>query len=446
MMERHYDDDLLIGLLDAPVPADDPHLKSCRRCAETLHAYRAVADCLGEEAVWDLRELREEPDPQTVARLRAVAERIAREDADAERRVAGMRAMPRGRWRSLAGDPLFRTAGVVRKLLELCDETELPPADALEITALAVEIAEGLDEATWSGDTIPALRGAAWRERAWALFYVADVEEALVAATRARAMFERCHVADYDLARVDLTFALIYREMERIPEALALIDDAVAAFERFGDRRRVANALMTKAYVLSNVQNLEGALAVSERVYNEFFTELSERERASVISNIGSYAGKLGQHAKAIDAFRASTTLFADLGMEAELARSRWNVALLLRESQPGLAARELEGVMSEFDRLGMNVGVASVALDLVELRLAEGRLDEVKRLCQYAMEQFRRSNLVYTSRALTALGYLHEVAKAGAIPPGALEQVRNYLAILPREPARLFAPPPPSA
>ncbi|HXG58759.1 MAG TPA: hypothetical protein VNL91_07030 [Thermoanaerobaculia bacterium] len=444
IIERHYDDDLLIGLLEkGEAPSGDPHLKSCRRCREAFETFRAVAACLGEEAVWDLRDMREEPDEKSLAGLRGFADRLAREDAEGARLLEQLLAQPRSRWAAAAGNARYRNAGFVRKLVELCDEGDRPPADTLELTALATTLAEALDPAGLPGDAGTALRGAAWRERAYALYYVGALDEALEAAANARRCFESCQVGEYDLARVDVTVALVYREQDRIEEALRLVENAAAVFARFGDDRRTAAALQAKAYVLAQALDFEGALSTIDHILKNLSSGLSPRERTSLISNLGSYAAQLGRYEQAIEAFRAATAMYAELGIPVEVARQRWNVARILRQTNPSLAVREMEAALAEFERLGVQGAAATLALDLAELRLEEGRLDEVTKLCHSAMNQFRRSSLIYTSRALTALAYLKEAAEAGAISRNTVQHVRNYLETLPREPARPFAPPP---
>ena len=54
IVERHYDDETLIGLLGINEAARDPHLAVCNTCSENLASYRAVADVLGEDAAWDM--------------------------------------------------------------------------------------------------------------------------------------------------------------------------------------------------------------------------------------------------------------------------------------------------------------------------------------------------------------------------------------------------------
>jgi len=43
IVERHYDDETLIGLLGSNLdPMRDPHLSVCSSCSDNLEAYRAI--------------------------------------------------------------------------------------------------------------------------------------------------------------------------------------------------------------------------------------------------------------------------------------------------------------------------------------------------------------------------------------------------------------------
>src|SRR5205085_804611 len=188
------------------------------------------------------------PNLATVATLRTIATQMDAEDADAERNVAAVLSMPRESWFStLAARPEYRTPGFVRRLIAETDRLiDSRPADVVEITALAVDVADNLDSFAWHGDTVPRLRGAAWRERAYALYYVGRHVEALAAADRAGEHLAQVAIAEYDGARLMLVRAMILREIERYDEALAAAESTAQIFAAFGD--------LTRLHYISGVQ------------------------------------------------------------------------------------------------------------------------------------------------------------------------------------------------
>src|SRR6185369_5265862 len=168
----HYTDEHLIAMLEAgdeEAITRNQHLSSCETCRASLDEYRSIVQVLGDKAAWDFRDLKDEPDPTTVANLRAFATSMAREDEDAEQYVAALLEGARETWMPrLRAHPEWRTAGMVRKLASLSYPTldKMPP-DAVEITNLAVEIADHIDPAKYPRDTASRVRGTAWREHAY---------------------------------------------------------------------------------------------------------------------------------------------------------------------------------------------------------------------------------------------------------------------------------------
>ncbi len=103
------------------------------------------------------------------------------------------------------------------------------PRDAVELTALATEIADHLEDAT------PQLRGAAWRERAYALFYVGDFAAAERALCASESHFSESCASDYDLARVGIVRAVVERGLEKYSSAIAHAQRSVRQFQLYAD-------------------------------------------------------------------------------------------------------------------------------------------------------------------------------------------------------------------
>src|SRR5688572_26897601 len=114
MVERHYDDEALISLMETDRAQSDSHLPDCAPCSEKLESFRMIADALEDGDVWDTRELRTEPPAASIARLRAFADQMSFEDTQAESILRELLAGPREEWMPrLRIHPEWRTAGVV---------------------------------------------------------------------------------------------------------------------------------------------------------------------------------------------------------------------------------------------------------------------------------------------------------------------------------------------
>src|SRR5258708_32285265 len=332
---QHYDEDRIIRLLQNGRPElvkQDPHLSSCARCAATLEEYRLVEETLAEAAVWDLRDLPGEPVQATIDTLRAFAGDMAREDAEASSRISQLLEGPREWWSNrLRQNPTWRTAGMVRRLIAATARAiDTMPPDAVEIPALAVDIAEGLDPVAYASDIVAKLRGAAWRERGFALYYTGNYPAALNATETAEGHFRKCIVSEYDLARTTTLRALVYRPMDRVPEALSLTGESASIFALFGDKQRLASARFMRAHLMLKVLDYRGALFQLRAIQAEFDDVMTDDTRARVTMNIAFCLRELNEVAEALQEYRVAAEMVDALETPTEAARIRWNVAGLL--------------------------------------------------------------------------------------------------------------------
>lgn len=450
MVERHYDEETLIALLESPDPAAtarDRHLASCKSCSETLDSFRTMSQVLGESAVWDTREFESEPSASTIATLRAFADGMTREDVLAESMLAELTAGPRESWMPrLAANPQYRTPGMVRRLIAATDRAiDTMPPDALELTAMATAIADHLDPATCGGEVVARLRGGAWRERAYVLLYVGNFKEALAACDIADDQFSRLAVDRYERARLSIVRSHVARGVENYEGALSEARSGALTFREFGDFSRFISSRSSEAAVLGERGRLAEALELWLQLAATYSPDDFSDAHARLLSNIAYAYRRLGSVDQALKYFNLAADLYETAGTPTESARVRWNIgSLLLDSGRVDAAARELETTYAELRRLGMASSVALVGLLLAEIRLLQGRTHEVADLCRASMEQFVSAGVEYCTPALTAIAYIDEAIEAGKATPQLVRHVREYVHRLPASPALLFAPLPP--
>jgi hypothetical protein len=92
-----------------------------------------------------------------------------------------------------------------------------------------------------------------------------------------------------------------------------------------------------------------------------------------------------------------------------------------------------------EFDELEMYGSSALVALEVAEALLVMGQPNEVPAICRMLLDHFTERGR--TSRAVTALAFLREAIAAGKATPSLVQQVRDFIKDLPRNPTRAFKP-----
>ena len=446
MVERHYDDEALLTLMEGDRSRSDAHLTSCPACSDKVDSFRTITGALHRHDVWDSADVRRDAVPATIANLRAFADRMSFEDTAAEAILPELLAGPREEWMPrLLAHPEWRTAGVVRRLVGAASTaTDTNPPDAVEMTSLAVEIADGLHAAAYRADTIARTRGAAWRERAYSLFYVGAFADALQAVERADQHFSMCLVDEYDRARVAVVRALIQRAGENFDTALAATRLSASTFERYEDLGRLASARMAEVHLLFSRSEFQRAEAILSDLERRLRSISDTDVYARVLSNLGYCLWKLGRVEASLQHHDAAAQLLQDLGVQTEAVRSRWNVASVLASAgRIDEALRRFHVLRSDFDALGMTSEATLVSLDIAEILLARGDFAAAGDICRAAMTSFATAGIAYTARALTALAYIHESTRAKVATPALAKHVREYIRRLPENGQLLFAPPP---
>lgn len=438
----HYDDEALFQYAEGTSPIArevEAHVAGCEPCARELGSHREIVQVLRTSDVWD-EGAAAAPPRKFVVDIAAFAEQARHEEAEARRLCDAILQGPSSWWQQRlrqAGN--VYTAGMVKELLErMSDLIETSPAKALEVTTMAIEIANALDIVSYPCDYALKLRAQAYRDYAYVLRFIGRYPDALEAADRSRRLFDQVPLPEYDLARLAVVRASILAEMSRDDEAIALTREAAVTFERFGDRARQLNALLTVGVVLFERGTLEEALTVWQQIVDD--PDLESVSRVRVIHNMGVAYSRLGQPAVAAEHLQRALAEFDLLGMDTERTRSRHVLAQTLvtigkvRESIP--LFREC---WREFEQLDMVADAAQAALNLAEALLIVGDAAEVPSICRDVVARFQRAGM--TSRAMTALSFLREAVAIGEATPSLVRHVYAFLRKLPDERPRLHAP-----
>jgi tetratricopeptide (TPR) repeat protein len=314
------------------------------------------------------------------------------------------------------------------------------PANALQVTALAVEVANALDITGYPCDYVVKLRAQAYRDHAYVLAFMGRHPEALDIAERAHRLFDQVPLPEYDLARLALVKAHILRNIERIDEAIALTRGAAETFLRFGDRTRYVNARITEGAVVYDRGLVQQALDIWSTLEGD--PALDQNSAVLLAHNIAICYGDLGQPENAIERVQRCILEYEMLGMEVERTRSRWLLGHALAASgRTADATPILRKTWREFEQLDLIADAGLVALELAESLLVLGQSEEVPAICRDIIAQFTRSGMA--SRAITALSFLREAVAIGQATPSLVRHVYAFLRELPSEQPRLFAQPP---
>ncbi|HEU4887674.1 MAG TPA: tetratricopeptide repeat protein [Thermoanaerobaculia bacterium] len=442
-MTTHYDDEALFEYVEgtSPISRDiESHVSECEECSAEVGEQRELIVQLSSPDIW---EKPAPPPRQFVIDVVAFAERARMEEQDAVATCDAVLTGPAAWWpQRLRKEGNSFTGGMVKELLErMRSMLGTSPANALQITALAIEIANALDVSDYPCDYVIKLRAQACRDHAYVLSFMGRYAEALELAERSKRLFDQVPLPEYDLARLALVKASILRSIERVDDAVGLIQEAAETFLRFGDRTRYFAARQTEASTLYLRGNVEQALAVWQEV-QAADAPLDDLASVRLAHNIALCYSDLGRPADAIPHIQRCVAEYAMLGVEAERTRSRWLLGhALVACGRYHDAIPILRQTWREFEQLEMIADAGLVALELAETLLVVGQSDEVPAICRDVIGQFTRAGMA--SRALTALSFLREAVAMGQATPSLVQHVSNFLRKLPAEQPRLFAPPP---
>jgi len=442
MAEPHYDEEALIALLEAGDESlsRDPHIATCTPCSKTLASVREIADCLKSPDVWDTTEISPDPNPNVLAFLDRTQTEMRAEDAAAEPWLRELLAQPREAWAAtLHAHPEWRTAGMVRKLIAATDRAiETMPPDAVEITALAVDIAEALPPARYGESTALRLRGHAWRERAYALYFTGAYNEAVTAVERSRKSFAECGYSEFDDARAAVVLALIGSCRETYGEALGAVHFADDVFGSYGARLKLVASRRTEAIILYLARRFRDALTIYHDLERE---RLSDEDRAALWQNIALCYREIGDFEAAGRYFAQAIQLCTKLGMLTYIAKTRWHFGrVLLAQGRHVEALVVLRQVRDEFTEANMANDVAEVTTDIAHVLVLTGRTGEVVDECHRALGYFTAAGLTTTEPAMSAISLLREAAAVGRIDAFVVADIRSKVANSRPQLSRIYA------
>lgn len=380
------------------------------------------------------------PSPERVAEFAAAARRIVVERTNAVEVVSQLlRETPREEWLSLASRPELQTNGALERLSREIDTAlDRQPQDALPLSLLATTIADALPDDQYPAVVTAQIRAHAWKDRAQALTFNENHEEAFNAVSRAEKLLEPFGTLAHDRAIVDVTKGRILQHFERFDEALAAVASARKTFNQHGDSKRTLLCGITEGVIHYRLGNYDHArdlfqrlLMIEKVVGDEFSTaslhnnlaccllELGEIREANVhFSTAIAGCNNAGRHVDGLRTQRASGRLF--------VARGR---------TEEGLV--HLRAARSEFLRHGLLQEAGICALDIAVALYMTYQEREAEQMARTALTELR--DAMVNTRLRTALEYLERELVAHDAGIDVVRHVRDYIVALQSDPSRDF-------
>jgi tetratricopeptide (TPR) repeat protein len=248
-------------------------------------------------------------------------------------------------------------------------------------------------------------------------------------------------VNEYDLARVGIVRALVYRGLENYGGGIHRARESTKQFRVYGDLRRHASARMAEVNLLLSCCEYEQAYSALIVLKNEVLRSGDTATYARVVGNLGYCCWKMARLDEALQYFDGAAQILEEVGNHSNAVRTRWNAARVLAgEGRFDDALPRLTAVVNELERLGMMASATEASLELAEILVTAEEFDEVEEICKIAIRRFEVSSLTYTAPALTALALMHEAIKNRTATRKFVVHVREYLRRIPDEPHLLFA------
>jgi len=375
-----------------------------------------------------------------VARIRFARAWLEGEIEAGREHAQRLLAMRVGEWRpAMEEEEDLRRYGTLRRILEVIREDLFTnPERARERASIVIAFAPRA--------YVPnpqygiGIVGLAWKEYANALRYAGENKDAIEAARKAYAMFDRHGSFACEAAKARLVEALVLREMGERDKVLTIARACARVFRDYADAGALVQARMTEALVLSDTKQYREAMAILGETAADAERRGDHHTVAICLHNSAECARARGDRAAAADLDARALKRFEELGTTVEKPRVRWTHALSLAdEGRRSEALLELYTTAAEFAALGMNGDAACCRLDVVRLRFERG--EDVTTTCVDLVDECTRRGM--TQDALEALAYLREEAHRHTISVPKIRRVREYVLEASRGPARLFLPPP---
>jgi tetratricopeptide (TPR) repeat protein len=343
---------------------------------------------------------------------------LAVERAEAPRRVVELLEHPPERREMLMRNhPRFQTWGLLERLIErVREETFEDPEDAVDLSQMAISLADCLDAAYYGAERIEDLRGRAWGYAGNARRVASDLMGAEEAFEKALRHLRKGTGDPLERALLLDLKASLLREQRRFDAAMHLLKRALRIYRDLGETHLAGRVLVKFSTIHEQAGNPERAIPLLYQALPLIDASREPRLLLGVQHNLITNLAEAGRFMEAHGHFIQARPLYARFPDAWMQNRRHWVEGRIARglgqtrEAEAHLLAAQ-EGFLAEnsiFD-------TALVSLDLAALYTAQRRTTELREIAEEMIAVFSWSQMHRETRreALAALSYLCQAAAA---------------------------------
>lgn len=426
------------GVEDIDHAAIECHLVRCADCRAVWEELRALVVLLGDGSIFssiDDEEAAERDKPLLWDDIVEEHEMAAAKSEAAETFYSVLQDEPLERWDAhFSQRPDLYTGAMVQRILQgAAPELDRQPERALMMTGIAERVAAAL-----AGDERLLNLGHVLKQRSNALRQLGQYDAALDASTAAERYYAALATGDFDLGQAQYTRAITLFKMTRYDAALRALAEAHATLEPYGLTAPLAKTMMLDALIrieqgdVTTAREILGRLLPLEEALGQ------PLEVARVHANLAECCLRAGALAEAMTEAVAAREAYQAMGIDAEVIRADWTLAMVRLAYGDVDALDRLARVASAFERLNMIADAGFVKLDITQELLRFGEWADAARVARELVTTFTAAGATVAS--VNALAFLRQAVEHREATEDTVRYIRDYVAA--DNPARPFDPP----
>lgn len=331
-------------------------------------------------------------------------------------------------WSMVTLSVRYRTWALCGLLLDAARERGFQdPAQAVELSKLAVEMATRLDRAFYGDARVNDLAARAWAALGNAQRIVSDFREAEKSFSQAERLLKKGTGDPLEKAQVLLLKSSLCGNQQRFREAFRLLDRVVAIGRKLEDPQLCGKAMIIRGFLLGVANDPEAAIRHLREGIGQVDPASDPRLLVAAQHNLTLFLAESGRYREAMQLLESARPLYQRVGDRMSLLRLRWlegKIAIALGHLKE--AEELLEGVRKEFVELEIGFDAALLSLDLAHVYTLQGRSGDMRRLAEEMLPVFKSRDI--HREALAALLVFHKAAEMERVTLGLIRDVSGYL------------------